>query len=233
MVFSAWTAQARLRRNLRRALRPLGPSTALMEPIVPGRSFVDVGGMWGIDGRVSFLAEEHGASAVTLIDVLQATPAYEAEHTRRGSKVRFVHGDLHDPETLEAVGRHDVVWCAGVIYHVPDPRRTLECLHHLTGETLLLTAMTIPELPGVENGAVFYPQMRDGARERFNRLFETVCGGGTRVGLTDRFEPEGRYDNWWWGLTPSALRSLVSVSGFAVSQVITNGFDTRIVARTR
>jgi hypothetical protein len=40
-----------------------------------------------VHGRTAFLAEEHGATAVTAIDVTDETAEYRAEHERRRSKV--------------------------------------------------------------------------------------------------------------------------------------------------
>jgi 16S rRNA G966 N2-methylase RsmD len=51
----------------------------------PGRSFVDIGGMWGINGRYSFEAESAGASRVVLVDI-DETPTSPAEcHERSRS----------------------------------------------------------------------------------------------------------------------------------------------------
>src|SRR5262245_15439232 len=102
--------------------------------------------MWDVSGRFSFLAEEAGATRVTGLDVMAATPEFEAEHARRNSAVRFVTGDLHDPATVAEVGVHDVVWCSGVLYHSPYPVLTIRRLRELTGELLLLQTCAIPEL---------------------------------------------------------------------------------------
>src|SRR3954469_21042633 len=89
--------------------------------LAPGRSFVDVGCMWGVNGPYAFVAEEAGASRVTGVDVFGPTPEFEAERSARASRVRFVLGDATDPRTIEAIGETDVVFCAGVLYHHPSP----------------------------------------------------------------------------------------------------------------
>ncbi|MGI8712485.1 MAG: methyltransferase domain-containing protein [Solirubrobacteraceae bacterium] len=73
--------------------------------------------MWGVDGAIAFAAEDHGARAVTGLDLMGPSDTFAAEHARRSSRVRFIQGDLHDAGVMEQVGRHDVVWCSGVIYH--------------------------------------------------------------------------------------------------------------------
>jgi 2-polyprenyl-3-methyl-5-hydroxy-6-metoxy-1,4-benzoquinol methylase len=166
MLFAPWALQARLRRNVQRVLRPLGPIDDMIGKLAPGNSFVDVGAMWNVHGRTAFLAEEHGATAVTAVDVSAETDEYRAEHRQRGSKVRFVRGDLHDPATIAEVGSHDVVWCSGVLYHVPNPLVTLECLRQVTKHKLMLISASIPETPGSENGCVFFPHLSERARGR-------------------------------------------------------------------
>ena len=129
-----------------------------MRRLAAGKTFCDVGCMWKVNGRIAFVAEEAGATAVTGVDVMPATAEFEAEHTRRSSQIRFVHGDLHDPTTVAEVGAHDVVWCSGVLYHAPNPVLTLQRLRELTRELLILQTMTLPELPGVEPGPRLLPR---------------------------------------------------------------------------
>src|SRR4051794_35704201 len=107
------------------------PREELIARFVGGKSFLDVGCMWSVDGALCFAAEDAGASRVTGLDVMAATPAFESERARRESRVQFVCGDLHDPGVVEP---HDVVWCSGVLYHVPDPVLALRRLRSLTRE---------------------------------------------------------------------------------------------------
>jgi methyltransferase family protein len=204
----------------------------------PGRSFADVGAMWGIHGALSFLAEESGATSVTAVDMMPATEEFQARHAEQGSKIRFVNGDLHDPAVLEEVGKHDVVFCAGVLYHAPNPIHTLECLAQITGDTLLLLTAAIPEIPGVENGCVFYPGLSPASRKLHAPATE-----GPRLGITHPFQRKGSereehgagksgtYDNWWWGITPSALGGMLEATGFEVLEMGGEPFHARAVAR--
>jgi hypothetical protein len=227
-----------MRRKLKRRLRPAPIREELIKRHAPGKSFADVGAMWGINGALSFLAEECGATSITAVDMMPASREYEAEHARRKSKVRFVNGDLHDPSVLEEVGIHEVVFCAGVLYHSPNPLHTLECLRKVTRETLLLLTAAIPEIPGIEQGCVFYPGLSDAGRAVYQPATR-----GPRLGITHRFEREGSeasehgagksgtYDNWWWGITPSALEGMLTATGFEVLEMGGEPFDARAVAR--
>lgn len=181
-----------------------------MREYARGCSWLDVGCMWSVHGRVAFVAEAAGATAVTGVDVMGPTPEFEAEHARRASAVRFVQGDLHAPATLEGAGVHDVVWCAGVLYHAPHPVLTLERLRAVTGSTLLLSTEALPEIPGVRGGCVFYPALDDAARSAY-----AAVPGGPALGVATPYDPQQGYGNWFWGITPSALDGFLRVAGFA------------------
>lgn len=206
-----------------RVKRPIGPPEELVRRLAPGRSFVDVGALWSIHGRIAFLAEDAGATSVTAVDISAETAEFRAEHARRDSGVRFVQADLHEPGAIE---RHDVVWCSGVLYHCPDPVHTLERLREITAETLVLRSATLPETAGT----VFFPGLSERERRAYDRAYSAVGGPATRVGLTTPFDPAQGYANWWWGLTPSAVERMLIATGFAVRERATNGFDTRFVA---
>jgi hypothetical protein len=226
VLTEAWIGAARARRRLSRADRRQPPREQLVAARARGRSFADVGAMWGVDGGIAFAAEAAGASRVTAVDVMAPTAGYADEHARRDSQVRFVQGDLHDPGVLEEVGVHDVVWCSGVLYHAPHPLLTLERLRSIVGELLIVASETIPEVPGVPHACVFLPGLD--ARQR-----AALAGGrpGTLVGLTTPFDPDQGYGNWYWGLTRSALRAMVAVAGLEVVEEHGGPMHATLVAR--
>jgi Methyltransferase domain len=193
-----------------------------------GRTFCDVGCMWKVSGRIAFVAEEAGATAVTGVDVLPASAEFDAEHERRRSKVRFVHGDVNEPATVAAVGPHEVVWCSGVLYHAPNPVLTLARLRELTTDLLILQTMVIPELPGVGQGLVFYPGLPESQRRLYHRWGEAAARG-----LRDPASPQGAvsYEPWWWGFTPSSLRAMLRASGFEPLEEIGDPFGVHVLAR--
>ncbi|MEJ7785327.1 MAG: class I SAM-dependent methyltransferase [Solirubrobacteraceae bacterium] len=191
------------------------PREELIAQHVAGRSFLDVGCMWSVDGALSFAAEDAGATAVTGLDVMGETPAFRTEHERRGSTVRFVQGDLHDEATIAAAGPHEVVWCSGVIYHAPHPVLTLERLRALTTRTLLLATETIPEIRRHPRATVFAPEP------------------GSHPAHTEPFDPARGYVNWWWGLTPSAVLAMVEAAGFAVVEEHRTDWHLTVVGTPR
>lgn len=200
----------------------------LVRQYASGRSFVDVGCMWGVNGEYSFLAEAAGATSVTSVDVFGPTPEFEEKRLARNSSVRFVLGDATRRETIDAIGAADVVFCAGVLYHHPSPFDVLTALRRICGETLILRTATIPEIPGLTNGAVYYPLLLQAQRKLWNL---SSLGLGSQVGISGPFEPEAGYGNWFWGLTPTCLIALVRNAGFEVERHAREAFATTLVCR--
>jgi len=222
LLARAWIGAARARRKWRwsePALDPMG----LLRSMAAGRSVADVGCMWSVDGAYCFAAEAAGATTVTGVDLMPASSRFATERDRRGSTVRFVHADIHDPAVAAEVGPHDVVWCSGVLYHAPNPLLTLERLRELCRERLLLRTAALPELPGAPGACVFYPA-GDGA-------YAPAAVGGRAIGVTEPFAPAAGYGNWWWGITPSALCGMLRTAGFALDELRLEPFLATAIAR--
>jgi SAM-dependent methyltransferase len=181
----------------------------------PGKHFADVGCMWNVHGAYTFAAEEAGAASAVGVDVSGPTPEFEAERQRRDSRVRFVQGDITDPETTATVGEAQVVLCAGVLYHHPSPFEILTALRRICTETLILRTSTIPELPGLRNMAVYWPGLSERQRRRWSRQ---RLGLDRQAGITDAYDPGEGYGNWFWGMTPSCVGALLETAGFEVTE---------------
>ena len=233
----AWIAAARARRKIGRPpLEEWGEaSRRWIAEHAPGRSFADIGGLL-IDGETAFAAEDAGASAVTLFDVgdKEFAPRYLEEHERRGSKVRYVQGDLHDPAAPEQLGVHDIVWCTGVLYHSPNPMQQLLALREITAELLFLGTHTIPEVPGVPQATLFYPHLDTGTRRALSRAYWPNADGYLGIGVPIDERPLHAYANFWWGITPSALRAMLRTARFEVVEerrTHRSPWQTELVAR--
>jgi hypothetical protein len=219
-----WRLKLLTARARRRLARPQPDREDVVRRHAAGRSFCDVGCMWKVHGRIAFVAEEAGAAAVTGVDVMPATPEFRAEHERRSSRVRFVHGDLHDAATVADVGPHEVVWCSGVLYHAPNPVLTLQRLRALTTELLILQTMTLPELPGVKQGLVFYPGVPN--TDLYARWGEQAARG-----LRPPRSGEDPYAPWWWGISHSALAAMLRAAGFEPIEQWGDPFAVHLTAR--
>ena len=230
----AWGARARLRRKAKPP-PPKSDWTGRTEELIrrhaPGGSFVDIGAMWQMHGRMPFVAEEAGATEVTAVDAMDPTPEFEAERERRGSSVRFLQGDLHDPHTVEDIGEHDFVWCSGVIYHSQNPYLLIEHLRRLTRRLMYLGTEIVPEVPGFEGACIFYP----GLSEESRLAHGSVHGAGhDAMGVNSPFDtsPGLGYANYWWGITPSALRGMLRTARFEiVEEMHPDPFTMSVLAR--
>jgi hypothetical protein len=208
---------ARIRRRLRlaKATRWDERSRAFVREHAPGRSFADIGGMYGLHGDIAFQAEEAGATQVTLFDGGEPTPQFLERREAQGSSIRTVQGDLEDPVSVQEIGPHDVVWCTGVIYHSPNPFLQLTHLRAITRELLFLGSNTIPEIPGFPQACVYYPYLDRAHRAPFAR---GILDPDQAFGVGTPFDPRPMYGhgNFWWGITPSALRAMLQSARFEV-----------------
>jgi hypothetical protein len=118
------------------------------------------------------------------------------------------------------------VWCSGVLYHAPHPLLTLARLRSITGQTLILATETIPEVPGLRGGCVFYP----GLGERDRRAHAVARPEGRAVGIDSRFERSQSYTAWWWGISRSALRGMLEASGFEIREELGGPLHATVVA---
>ncbi len=171
----------------------------LIAKYAPGHSFADICCMWAMHGMTSFYAEQHGATKVTAFDGMDPTPEYEAEHKRRNSKVKLIQGDL-DLRNLESViGRHDVVWSTGLLYHTPEPFRVISDLLAIADKYAILGSKGMIEIPGLSNAAVFLPGL--------SRAQSKVLLPGWSF---KRFGTHPAWDyEWWWALSGTAIASMI------------------------
>jgi hypothetical protein len=194
----------------------------------PGRSFADIGCMWGVNGGHAFTAEEAGATIVKAVDVFGPTPEFEQAHRQRRSSVEFILGDVSDPETIDRIGVVDVVFCAGVLYHHPSPFDLLVALRQICRQTLILRTSTIPEIGGLPNAAVYFPMLPQPAR----RLWDLKSLGlRHQAGISNAFNGSDGYGNWFWGLTPSCLVALLETAGFVVERRDPEPFAQTVIAK--
>lgn len=178
-----------------------------------GKRVIDIGAMWLVDGRFSFFAEECGAAKVVAFDTMPASEKFLAETARRNSRVRFVQGDLMDPDSTNWLGQFDVVFCCGVIYHLPDPALGVQRIRALCRERAMIGTAVIGE--GLTpNRAVYYPYLGDAARDWWNYGSREM-----KFALDTPYQPAEGYVNWFWGMSPSCVAALLHTSGLKVEHI--------------
>ena len=158
------TRPPRVQRRFERRLRLLQIPADLT-----GKTVLDIGA-W--DGFFSFEFERRGAKRVLAIDSFawdetRAHPrGFECFQLAREfykSKVEYLRLDAHDLDPAR-IGTFDLVFCAGVLYHLRHPLAALERIRSVTaGQLILETHALIPALhenaplmtifPGDELGA--------------------------------------------------------------------------------
>jgi SAM-dependent methyltransferase len=176
------------------------------------RTFLDVGCMWKVDGDYAFLAADGGATGVCGLDLKPATPKFETRNARRPDKLRFHQGDINRLDTVRAIGTFDLVFCSGVLYHVPNPLLTLARLRSVCRELMVLGTSIIPEL-NMPQGAIYYPHLSPEARRV---LTYRTPPEYQKTGLDTEYRPDWDYSNYFWGLSPSAVEALLQSAGFTV-----------------
>lgn len=205
-----------------------------IDQLVAGKSFMDVGGLWGTRNEKVTRALKGGASKATMADITppghQLWHDFDAHCRQLGvSAYECLQLDIVEPPVEYAALVHDVVHCSGIIYHVPDPYRMLANLRKLTARHLIVTSMVVPEriansvgtLEFPADRAAFVPSLRESTRAivaaHFELLQLSVAAINTPMHEAWRW-PDGtpNYGPWWWLMSPPYLRGLLEVCGFAI-----------------
>lgn len=196
--------------------------------VVAGKTFVDVGGLWGTVNEKVSVAHKHGALSVTMLDVTvkdgELWEKFRARMNEFGiTNYRCMSVDVCDPHIAELVRPFDVVHCSGVLYHHPNPMLMLATLRNLAGEHLVLTSCITAEI--IENekgryvippsGVLFVPALNDAEREVLKCYWEQV--GVAAGGLTEKASYQlDDFGLWWWLPTGPVLVAMCKAAGFTV-----------------
>jgi tRNA (mo5U34)-methyltransferase len=97
-----------------------------------GKTLLDIGA-W--DGWFSFEAERHGAE-VTALDCVEL-PSFLDIHARLGSKVDYRIMDFYELPSA-GLGKFDIVFFLGVLYHIRHPLLALEIVCALTRDVAIV-----------------------------------------------------------------------------------------------
>jgi hypothetical protein len=206
---------------------------------VPGKSFAEVGGLWGTDNEQVTAAARAGATSTTMIDIAPSDGSegdlWELFRERAASlgvtDTTCLEGSIDDPETARRAGSFDVVVCNGVLYHCPNPLHTLGRLRAITRDALILGTVSMPETVttaagtvSVEPGsALFVPAISESQRAVFGQWLRELGDIHIRAdGITHEVESGWALDDynpWWWLFTRDHVAALLRVSGFRVETV--------------
>ena len=225
-----------------------------MQQSVAGKTFAEVGGLWGVVNEQVTVAARAGAREAVMIDLpagsLPEQPGLWQEfrercHALGVSNYRCVEADVNDPRIAEIAGSYDVVHCTGVLYHCPQPLTTLLQLGKICRETLILGTATITDrvlnpagaLTLEPGSALFIPAMSDYQRAVCARFLQEA-GATEAIGVISPVTGGWRLDNyppWWWFFTRHHVTALLGVAGFDVVEVAGFWYDraTMYLARKK
>src|SRR5262245_21353568 len=111
------------------------PRDEFIKRVVPGKSFIDIGGLSHVIHERVSIAAAAGAATITMMDVEgpQCPWWHELEQRLKDRGVtncEFVIGDVLSTQ-LEPT---EIVHSSGVLYHLPSPIDYIAKLRHITKE---------------------------------------------------------------------------------------------------
>ncbi|MBO0729442.1 MAG: hypothetical protein J2P57_09300 [Acidimicrobiaceae bacterium] len=128
-----------------------------------GRTYVDIGGLWGTKGETITVAIESGASHATMADIQPLGnrwwKAFEEHCEAKGiSGYSEKQVDICAPGAPAELGTYDFVHCAGVMYHVADLFAFIGNLRSVTNEYLMISSAVMPDtMTNAKGTLVFGP----------------------------------------------------------------------------
>lgn len=195
-----------------------------MSRIVSGKTFAEVGGLWGtISERIS-VAHTMGATELTMIDVTtEGDPLWTRFEARMKELAvpdyRCVVSDICAVQGQSYANVH----CSGVLYHHPNPQHLLGALRGITEEHLVLSSAVTQESVSNEHGeysippsgVIFVPALSEQERAVLGAYWREV--GAEAHGITEpaSYSPD-EFGPWWWLPTAKAMAGMASAAGFEV-----------------
>ena len=199
--------------------------------VVEGRSFAEVGGLWGTVNEKVSIAHRYGATELGMFDLAPpGNPWWTKFEERQAAlglpQVRCVSGDIMRLTEMPGHGRYEVVHCSGVLYHVPDQLRLLSALRKLALRYVVLTSVVMPSrleneagsMEVADGGAVFVPALKGREREIVRAHWLKVVGsaGSATIAPDAPTWDVEDYAPWWWIPTVGALQGMCAAAGFEV-----------------
>lgn len=222
--------------------RQRGESTLLLElqakdirdryiaRVVKGKTFAEVGGVWGTVSEKVSVASKYGAVSLTMIDAMPASLNWWQDFHDRMTSLNIanyhcINQDITQIQFADIGEPYDVVHCAGVLYHHPHPLQILTSLRQITGEYLILTSAITQEV--IENergryeipasGVIFIPALGEAERAILTAYWQQHTDGAPILGVIQKAVFDiNDFGPWWWLPTASALEAMCKVAGFKV-----------------
>jgi 2-polyprenyl-3-methyl-5-hydroxy-6-metoxy-1,4-benzoquinol methylase len=196
---------------------------------VKGKTFADVGGLWGTVNEKVTVALGAGAKKATMIDIAPLDKKlwddFRVHCREKGvSNYQCIQADATDGSLKDLVGAFDMVHCSGVIYHVPDFIGLIRNLRSIANRHLIITSMIFPER--IENkfgvldmsggNAMFVPLLTESQRQIAGKYASDMKLNVAHLNghaVTNWYTPAGHwaFGPWSWLITPQFLSGIASV----------------------
>lgn len=197
--------------------------------VVAGRSFADVGGLWGVVNEKVSVAARHNASSLAMIDISRPESELWMQFRARlddagVQNCALIAGDIC-AFAARATQKYDVLHCSGVLYHHPNPLHLLASLRQVTAAYLILTSAIVREtvvneigsvhLPA--SGAIFVPALSSQEREILWKFWREEAGVQACDGISvpAKWNPSD-LGPWWWLFTSRVMLAMAESVGFRV-----------------
>ena len=199
-----------------------------------GRSFIDIGGLWGTTNETVCLASKSDAKTVTMADIQPfGNKWWTAFHERcKGfgvSDYESIRMDICDRNALDTSRKWDFIHCSGIIYHVSDPLQLIQNLKSICMEYLIISSITIPERIENRYGILESPTgtchlvhtMPEDRREIIRQFLEESKRNPDVVSHKthdELFKVNGAVKTgpWWWLYSPRTLEAMCELCGLEI-----------------
>ena len=130
------TGDSLAQRRFQRRIKLMGNPNDLT-----GKRVLDIG---AYDGFFSFEFERRGADVLS-VDIWNDVQweKFQFAIEKKQSKIKHQRIDVHDLSPDAVGGTFDLVFCAGVLYHLRYPLKALESIRSVTGHQLILETVTM------------------------------------------------------------------------------------------
>lgn len=206
----------------------------VIERLAPGKTFAEVGGLWGLTNEKVSVPHAAGATDLCMIDIWSPQDEWWLKFRQHCSEksigyVREIIGSIDNPDVIRQAGLYDVVHCSGVLYHCPNPFHTIANLIAITSETLVIGAAVMPPKIVNEAGTVSFgrdaaicvPFLTDENRRVVDLYIAQSYGGGA-WGVNDPVDNwffsqgEPNYGPWCWLWSADYLRGMLKAAGLDI-----------------
>ncbi|MDN3625496.1 class I SAM-dependent methyltransferase [Methylobacterium isbiliense] len=214
--------------------RAMDHRNEIIAKLSPGKSFAEVGGLWGLANEKVSVAHAAGATDLCMIDIWKPHDNWWVSFRNHCKErnipyIREIIGSIDNVDIVRQVGVYDVVHCSGVLYHCPNPILTISHLAAITRDILLLGTAVMPASVVNEAGsvqldkdhAIFVPSITEEKRKVYEKYISEAYGGGAwgiNNPVDDWYFSSGapNYGPWWWLWTHDYVRGLIEASGLKV-----------------